>query len=76
MLGVFALLLFVISTLVARVLTLIDVGGATVQQTIFVRVFAPWATPVNASLAYAVAYLLAWWGVMWLLYRAGVRLRA
>ena len=76
MLGVNALLLFFLSTLVARVLTLIEVGGATLQQTIFVRAFAPWAAPVNASLAYAVAYLLAWWAVMWLLYRAGVRLRA
>jgi predicted acyltransferase len=75
-LGVNALLLFFLSTLVARVLTLIEVGGATLQQTIFVRAFAPWAAPVNASLAYAVAYLLAWWVVMWLLYRAGVRLRA
>ena len=75
-LGVNALLLFFLSTLVARVLTLIEVGGATLQQTIFVRAFAPWAAPVNASLAYAVAYLLAWWAVMWLLYRARVRLRA
>jgi predicted acyltransferase len=75
-LGVNALLLFFLSTLVARMLTLIEVGGATLQQTIFVRAFAPWAAPVDASLAYAVAYLLAWWAVMWLLYRTGVRLRA
>ena len=75
-LGVNALLLFFLSTLVARVLTLIELGGASLQQTIFLRAFAPWAAPVNASLAYAVAYLLAWWAVMWLLYRAGVRLRA
>lgn len=75
-LGVNALLLFFLSTLVARVLTLIHVDGATLQRTIFDRVFAPWASPIDASLAYAVAYVLAWWVVMWLLFRAGVRLRA
>jgi len=75
-LGVNALLLYFLSTLMARALTLIHVGGATLQKTIFDRAFAPWASPVNASLAYAIAYLLAWWGVMWALYRAGVRLRA
>ena len=74
-LGVNALLLFFLSTLVARVLTLIRVGGITLQRSIFERAFAPWAEPVNASLAYAVVYLLAWGGVMWLFYRAGVRLR-
>ena len=75
-LGVNALLLFFLSTLVAPVLTLIEVGRSTLQQTIFVHVFSPWAAPINASLAYAVVYLLAWWVVMWGLYRAGVRLRA
>jgi len=75
-LGVNALMLFFLSTLVARVLTLIRVDGSTLQRTIFERGFAPWAAPASASLAYAVVYLLAWWGVMWLFYRAGVRLRA
>jgi len=75
-LGVNALMLFFLSTLVARVLTLIRVDGSTLQRTIFERAFAPWAAPASASLAYAVVYLLAWWGVMWLFYRAGVRLRA
>jgi predicted acyltransferase len=75
-LGVNALLLFFLSTLLARVLTLVHVGGGTLQQAIFERVFASWASPINASLAYAVTYVVAWWVVMWLLYRAGVRLRA
>lgn len=75
-LGVNALLLFFLSTLVARVLTLIHVGGGTLQQAVVERVFAPWASPFNASLAYAVTYVLVWWMVMWLLYRAGVRVRA
>ena len=75
-LGVNALLLFFLSTLVARVLTLIHVGGRTLHGVLFARGFAPWAAPVNASLAWALAYLAAWWVVMWALYRAGVRVRA
>jgi predicted acyltransferase len=38
-------------------------------------VFAPWASPVNASLAYACGYVLVWWGLMWLLYRRRIVLR-
>jgi predicted acyltransferase len=75
-LGVNALLLFFLSTLVARALTLIDVGGVTLKEAILERVFAAWASPINASLAYALTYVLVWWVVMWLFYRAGVRLRA
>ena len=75
-LGVNALALFFLSTLVAHALTLIRVGNITLHTLIFERVFVPWASPINASLAYAAAYVLVWWGAMWLLYRAGVRLRA
>jgi len=74
--GVNALLLYFLSTLMARALTLIHVGGATLQKAIFDHAFAPWASPINASLVYAIAYLLFWWLVLWGLYRAGIRLRA
>ena len=75
-LGVNALVLYFLSTLTARALTLIHVGGATLQKAIFDRAFAPWAAPVNASLAYAIAYLVVWWLLLWGLYRADIRLRA
>jgi len=75
-LGVNALALFFLSTLLAHVLTLIHVGNGHLQKWVFERAFAPWAAPVNASLAYAGTYVLVWWGGMWLLYRAGVRVRA
>ena len=39
------------------------------------RSFAPWAAPVNASLAYALVYVLLWWALMWALDRSGLRLR-
>lgn len=74
--GVNALALFFLSSLAARLLILIRVAdGTRLQAWLFDRVFAPWAPPVNASLAYALAYVLLWWVVMWMLYRRGIRLR-
>jgi predicted acyltransferase len=75
-LGVNALALFFLSSLTAILFITIRVDGGHVQGWLFRHLFAPWARPVNASLAYAVAYVLLWWLAMWGLYRAGVRLRA
>jgi predicted acyltransferase len=76
-LGVTALPLFFLSSFVARLLVLIRVGpgGPRLQAWLFDHVFAPWLPPVDASLAYALAYVLLWWGLMWALHRSGVRLR-
>lgn len=76
-LGVNALALYFLSSLAANLLISIRVGadGGTLRTLLFDRVFAPWATPVNASLAYALCYLLVWWGAMWMLYARGIRLR-
>src|SRR2546427_677273 len=67
--GVNALALYFLSTAVARALVLIHVGpdNASLQSVLFNRLFAPWASPANASLAYACAYVLVWLGLMWLL---------
>ncbi len=76
-LGVNALALFFLSSLMARLLLLIRVGpdSQRLQAWLFDHLFAPWASPVNASLAYAVTYVLLWWGLMWVLHRSGLRLR-
>ena len=77
-LGVNALALFFLSSLVARLLMVVKVQGAAgripLHAWLFNHLFAPWASPLNASLAYAVAYLALWLGVMWLLDRYQVRL--
>ncbi|HEX3177265.1 MAG TPA: heparan-alpha-glucosaminide N-acetyltransferase domain-containing protein [Methylomirabilota bacterium] len=76
-LGVNALALYVLSSLLAQCLALIPLaGGITAKRYLFEHLFATWASPVNASLAYAASYLLLWWLAMWLLDRSGVRLRA
>jgi predicted acyltransferase len=77
-LGVNALALFFLSSLVARLLIVIKVpGGAgpiSLHGWLYGHLFAPWASPPNASLAYAIAYLALWLGVLWLLDRYHVRL--
>lgn len=71
--GVNALALYVGAELSAKILYLIKVGGSggpvSLQEYIFETIFLPLASPVNASLAYALSYILIWLGVMWLLYR-------
>jgi predicted acyltransferase len=75
--GVNALALFFLSTLVAKLLIMIRVGpeATRLQAWLFERLFAPWAAPLDASLAWALAYVLLWWGAMWLMFRLGLKLR-
>ena len=48
------------------------VEPTSLQGWIFQTIFAPLAEPINASLAYAVCYVLIWLCVMWLLYRKNI----
>src|SRR5262245_58272430 len=75
--GLTALPLFFLSTAMARLLLLIRVGPehTRLHAWLFTHLFAPWAEPVNASLAFALAYVLLWWLLMWALPRSGIRLR-
>ena len=77
LLGVHALTLFFLSSLMAKLLFIVRVGagGPRLQTWLFEHVFAPWASRVDASLAYALAYVLLWWALMWALDRSGLRLR-
>jgi predicted acyltransferase len=45
------------------------------QQGIFRTLFASWLSPINASLAFAVAFVLLWYGVLYLLHRRGIILK-
>jgi predicted acyltransferase len=77
LLGVHALVLFFLSSLMAKLLVIFRAGegGPRLHAWLFEHLFAPWASPVNASLAYALAYVLLWWGLIWALDRAGFRVR-
>ncbi|MBK6799287.1 MAG: DUF5009 domain-containing protein [Acidobacteria bacterium] len=72
--GVNALALYVLSGLMTRILGFIEMprlDGSTgdLKTFIYERIFATWLTPINASLAFALAYVLLWLGLMTILYR-------
>lgn len=70
--GVNAIALFVGSSLMADLMGLIKLPwGSTqisLQGWIFQKLFLSWASPINASLAYAITFILLWLGLMWILY--------
>ncbi|MFN7945184.1 MAG: DUF5009 domain-containing protein [Blastocatellia bacterium] len=72
--GVNALALYVLSGLMARVLGIIpmmktDGTPGDLKTFLYERLFAAWLSPVNASLAFALSYVLLWLGLMTILYR-------
>lgn len=78
--GMNALALFVFSGIMARMLGLIKVAGPegkeiSLQQWIFSTFFLSWAEPINASLAYAIVFILFWLFLMGLLYRRRILIK-
>jgi predicted acyltransferase len=73
-LGVNAIALYVGAGIMADLLGLIKLNGAngtkiSLGSWIYNNLFASWASPVNASLAFAIAFVLVWLGLLWILYR-------
>jgi predicted acyltransferase len=70
--GVNAIVLFVGTGVMARLMGLIKLpwgsGQISLQGWIFQKLFLSWASPLNASLAYAIVFILLWLGLMWILY--------
>lgn len=72
--GVNALALYVLSGLLTEILILIEVPGGDGKTTslwgwIFHNIFLSVAEPINASLMFAISYVLLWLFFMWLFYR-------
>jgi predicted acyltransferase len=74
--GLNAIVLYVVADLIAVLLGVIKVGGGdSLGGWIYDRVFASWASPVNASLAFAICFVLVCLGLMWILYRRRIFLK-
>ena len=78
--GVNALALFVGSGVMARILGLIKVGeidgkSISLQQWIFTNIYLPIGAPINASLMYAISFILVWLFICWLLYRKQIYIK-
>jgi predicted acyltransferase len=78
--GTNAIAAFVFSTFAARLLILVRVTGSdgatvTLHRWIYAHLFAPWAAPANASLLFAVTYVVIWLVAMGALYRRRIFIR-
>ncbi|HET9984040.1 MAG TPA: DUF5009 domain-containing protein [Longimicrobiales bacterium] len=72
--GVNALALYVLSAFVGRLIIFVikvptATGPVALKTWLYTHLFAPFFSPINASLAWALAYVLVWLGAMWVLYR-------
>jgi predicted acyltransferase len=68
-LGMNAITAYFLAELMAIQLEITPVGGISLKEWIYQNAFATWLSPVNASLAYAIAFVFFWMVVMWGFYR-------
>src|SRR5262249_7201764 len=79
--GVNPLLAFVGSGMMARLIYGLlrvhaaDGSNPSVQSIVYRRLFASWLAPRNASLLFALAFVLFWLGLLWLLHRRNIILK-
>jgi len=78
--GTNAIAAFVLSTFVARLLLLVTVPSGTgaplsLHRWLYTHLFLPWAAPANASLFFAIAYVLLWLALLSPLYRRRLFIR-
>lgn len=79
--GLNAIALYVVADLIAVLLELIHMSGPngskiSLGSWVFENVFASWASPLNASLAFAITFVLVCLGLMWILYRRKIFIKA
>lgn len=67
-----ALAVFVGSSVAAKTLLYLKPGGTSLHAHIFENAFAFWLPPYVASLAFAIAWVLGWYLLLWSLDRRGV----
>jgi len=74
--GLNAIALYVVADVIAILLGVIKVGGAPIGSWIYNHLFASWASPFNASLAFAICFVLVCLALMWILYHRKIFLKA
>lgn len=78
--GVNPIIAFIGSGVMARLIySIIKVSSdgkrIPLQSWLYQTLFASWLTPVNASLAFALAFVLFWYGILYALYRRNIILK-
>lgn len=70
--GVNAITVFFMSGIIARTLGLFSVGDVTVQRWIFLTFFDSWLSTINASFAYSLVWVFAWYLILLVMYRKNI----
>lgn len=73
--GLNAIALYVVADVIAVLLGTLKVGAAPLGSWIYEHLFASWASPMNASLAFAICFVLVCLGLMWILYHRKIFLK-
>ena len=73
--GMNALAVFIFTGMIGRLLGIVKVDGIALETWIFNHAFAPLASPINASLLYAIANVLFYFLIVYGMYRRGWFLR-
>jgi predicted acyltransferase len=79
--GVNPIIAFIGSGVMARLIySIIKVNGPDgrripLQSWLYQTLFASWLSAVNASLAFALAFVLFWYGILYVLYRKNIILK-
>lgn len=72
--GLNAITVFFLSGLIPRLLNMVRISNADgtdtgLQAWMYLHYFKPYFSPVNASLAWAIAFNLFWFIILWVMYR-------
>jgi len=73
--GMNAIAAYVLAEILAIALDAMHVGDLSCQELLYQRLFAPLINPFNASLLYAISFVLVCWAAMWVLYRKRIFLK-
>jgi predicted acyltransferase len=73
--GMNALAVFIFTGVIGRLLGIVKIGGQTLEVWIFENLFAPVASPINASLLYAIVNVFFYFLIVFIMYRRGWFLR-
>jgi predicted acyltransferase len=73
--GLNAIALYVVADVIAVLLGVIKVGGDSLGGWLYTNVFSSGLSPINASLAMAIAFVLVCLALMWILYNRKIFLK-
>ena len=66
--GANSIAFFMFAGVVGRLVLMFNIGEVSIKNWIYIHIFQPWLGDLNASLAYAISFLLLSYMVMFVMY--------